>query len=136
LLLIFLIKKTQLQLQELAKVLRCSLNTKETAPARVILPGKRPAAAAQEPDERGVERAERGHGQYAAEAPVADGLEHGAACLAGTDDALARGRRRQGPDQWAEDPVWKCGLRSRSCREDIVVSNLTHLFLIVWVRFI
>jgi hypothetical protein len=61
-------------------------------------PGNWTAAAARVPDERGVERAERGHGQHAAEAPVADGLERGTAGLAGTDDALAGGRRRQRPE--------------------------------------
>jgi hypothetical protein len=57
--------------------------------ARAVKP-----AAARVPDER----AERGHGQHAVEAPVADGLERVAAGLAGTDDALAGGRRRQGPE--------------------------------------
>jgi hypothetical protein len=54
-------------------------------------PGNWTAAAARVPDERG-------HGQHAAEAPVADGLERGTAGLAGTDDALAGGRRRQRPE--------------------------------------
>jgi hypothetical protein len=40
-------------------------------------------AAACVPDELGVQHAQWGHGQHVAEAPVADGLERGAACLCG-----------------------------------------------------
>jgi hypothetical protein len=85
--------------------------------------GNRPAAAAREPHERGVERAERGHGQHAAEAPVADGLERAAAGLAGTDDALARGRRlQQGPDD-VDDAALRLVHRVQAVREVVAAGQ-------------